>query len=304
MDARRVGTLNRHVRRLVLAVAVVVVAACSTTGTPSTASGEPSSIVSDEIDGRYRRMVFDDVEVRADIVYDTETGMALDLRTPAGDDATGRPLIVWIHGGWFRGGNRDIPAAIAEDFTRMGYVTASISYRLDPDNLCESVIKGRVTPEEYPQAARNCSSAVDIAFVDAQRSIRWLREHADDYGIDPTRIAVAGLSAGGITAIHVGIMSTGPSDEVNAVVSISGCAFRTDEIDAGDPPTLLIASGFDPEIPFSCVDTTDDLLAEASTPVVRAYYPDEDLHAYFLLEAHRDVLQSAMVDFFTEHLDL
>ena len=82
------------------------------------------------------------------------------------------PVVVWIHGGgWRRGDKADVhnkPKA----FVDKGFVLVSISYRFVP----------KVTVNEI---------AGDVA-----KAIRWTHDHAKDYGGDPNTIIVMGHSAG------------------------------------------------------------------------------------------------------------
>jgi acetyl esterase/lipase len=94
----------------------------------------------------------------------------LDLYLPR-DAAKPLPLIVWIHGGGWMGGNKDgCPAA---HFATKGYVVASINYRLSQHAA-------------FPAQIEDCKAA-----------IRWLRANAKKYHIDPDRVGVWGGSAGG-----------------------------------------------------------------------------------------------------------
>lgn len=81
------------------------------------------------------------------------------------------PLVVWIHGGAWRAGNKKFCPALR--FTKRGYVAASISYRLSHEAI-------------FPAQIEDCKAA-----------IRWLRANAAKYSIDPERIGVWGSSAGG-----------------------------------------------------------------------------------------------------------
>jgi acetyl esterase/lipase len=108
--------------------------------------------------------------------------LTLDLYLPPSSverPATGFPLVVYIHGGGWMGGDShrsghfvDFPGVLATLSAR-GYVVASIEYRLS----------GEAT---FPAQAR-----------DVKAAIRWLRLNASKYGIDPARAATWGVSAGG-----------------------------------------------------------------------------------------------------------
>ena len=83
------------------------------------------------------------------------------------------PLVIFIHGGGFRGGSRkQISKAVVEQFLSQGISFASIDYRLTD--------KG-----PYP-----------MQMHDSARAVQWLRHNAEKYNIDKTRIAAYGSSAG------------------------------------------------------------------------------------------------------------
>ncbi len=111
---------------------------------------------------------------------------ALDLYLPPG--AGPAPLIVWIHGGAFRMGDKGdrIPSEMLEQ----GYAIASLNYRLSQHAL-------------FPAQIEDCKAAV-----------RWLRAHADTYALDPSRFASWGESAGGHLAAMLGTAGHERSFEV------------------------------------------------------------------------------------------
>ncbi len=92
-----------------------------------------------------------------------------------------RPAIVFIHGGGWTGGSRTGWDPLIQPFAERGYVGMAIDYDLSP-------------AVRFPLALEECKEAV-----------RWLRAHASKYEIDPTRIAVAGGSAGGELAALVAL---------------------------------------------------------------------------------------------------
>ena len=172
--------------------------------------------------------------------------LLLDVWTPP--PASGpRPLIVLVHGGGFQGGTRDQWDAGAMDFATRGYVVASISYRLRPGS--------------EPLLAK-ATDAID----DGMESIRWLRANAATYGIDTSRIAVMGTSAGGVVALGVALLDdptpggplAGVSPRVEAAVSTGAhltpglAALR---LGPDEPATLLVHYAED--------EVTGDTAAEA-----------------------------------------
>ena len=111
----------------------------------------------------------------------TDASHLLDVYLPANRPMfeRPRPLIVWIHGGaWLKGNKDATPAAV---LPLCGYVAASINYRLTDQAI-------------FPAQLEDC-----------QNAIRFLRKHSAEYGIDPNKIGVWGVSAGGHLAALVGL---------------------------------------------------------------------------------------------------
>jgi arylformamidase len=107
---------------------------------------------------------------------------SLDVYTPAAGEhgCTDRPIVVWVHGGGWGGGDKtDYMADKIPLFNGAGYVFASVDYRLTN--------KEAVPPSpQYP--------VHDQDTADAQA---WIVHHAAEIGGDPHRVAVFGHSAGG-----------------------------------------------------------------------------------------------------------
>ncbi|MCX6901026.1 MAG: alpha/beta hydrolase [Verrucomicrobia bacterium] len=111
------------------------------------------------------------VRALRDIEYVSGGGKAqsLDLYLPKSDRPL--PLIIWVHGGAFRAGDKAQCPAMA--LTRRGYAAASLNYRLSGQAI-------------FPAAIEDCKAAV-----------RWLRAHAKEYNLDPDHFGAWGSSAGG-----------------------------------------------------------------------------------------------------------
>ena len=107
----------------------------------------------------------------------------MDLYYPA-DPQPGEkfPGIVIIHGGGWTGGirNAEREVNIGSNLARMGYVSISIDYRLaTPANL-------KKYGKTFPVNIQDCKTAV-----------QWLRKHAEELKLDPSKIGTIGGSAGG-----------------------------------------------------------------------------------------------------------
>jgi dienelactone hydrolase len=223
---------------------------------------------------RYRDQVFSNVTVSHDLQYGSApdannqpVALKLDLYQPTGDTNTSRPAVIWAHGGGFCCGDKssaDIPA-LATYFAQRGYVAVSINYRLLVTSGCGG---GGVTTA--------CYNAALAAQHDGQAAVRWLRANAATYGIDPTRIAIGGESAGAIIATTVGVHADDPgtsgnpgySSTVRAWVSISGGLPGGLFVDSTDAPGLLFSGTADTTVPFAWSVQTGAAMLNAGVPAV------------------------------------
>jgi len=105
------------------------------------------------------------------------------------------PLILYIHGGAWRGGDKAFGAPF--DYLARGYAVASVNYRLSGDAL-------------FPAQIEDCKAAV-----------RWLRANAQKYGLDPDRFAAWGASAGGHLAALLGTAGAVKEFEVGEHLDVS-----------------------------------------------------------------------------------
>ena len=97
--------------------------------------------------------------------------MHMDILQP--QTRTKKPAIIFVTGGGFVNANKDNGAQLRMHLAENGYVVGSIQYRVAPT--------GR-----FPQPLE-----------DVKASIRYLKAHAQQFGVDPERIGVIGGSAGG-----------------------------------------------------------------------------------------------------------
>lgn len=276
-----------------LTILVLLTTACESRLTPPPGEG----VV------RYRDAVFTQVTKTADLTYGSATDqqgqvvtLRLDLYEPTGDTIGARPVVVLVHGGSFRSGNRTSAEIVdqANTYAKQGFVTASISYRLAP-NGCTSV-------------TAECVRAIADAKHDAQAAVRYLRSRAGELRLDTTRFAMAGSSAGGITALEVGY---GPEDvgtsgtpgqdsTIKAAVSLSGARILT-RPNAGEAKALLFHGTGDTVVPYQwALDTVTD--AEAAGTLVELTSWDGAGHVPYV--QHREEILTQTTNFLWWTLNL
>lgn len=290
-------------RALSLAVLVCLsVAACGADPAPApnatpTPSATPTPVVEAE-----------PAEVLQNIEYvdDADARHTLDLYLPANSGEA--PLVVFVHGGGWLSGSKDLLADSGEvglehlrdALAGSGYAVAAVNYRLTGQS-------------QFPAQIHDVNAAV-----------RYLRANAASLGVDPDRFAIIGDSAGGHLAMLAGLAPelagdlgvTGVSSDVSAVVTYYGVADlarmvsdREDQdcgpgeagpsspegkligadpadpaaaqtaanaspisyIDSGDPPVLLFHGNWDCVVPASQSQRMHEALQEAgvTTQLVR-----------------------------------
>ncbi|MEO3999383.1 alpha/beta hydrolase [Mesorhizobium sp. CAU 1732] len=137
------------------------------------------------------RVLSEHARMRTDIAYGTRPREVLDLVFPE-KPAAGAPLHVFIHGGYWRSGDKADYRCVAAPVVAAGGVAAMVEYDLMPGQRLPMLI-GQV-----------------------RRAVLWLQNHATDFGADPERITVSGHSAGAHLSSF--LAATGPDEEVAAAL--------------------------------------------------------------------------------------
>ena len=122
-----------------------------------------------------------------DVEYgDAGADTSLDVFTPA---AASGPLatVVWIHGGAWISGNKESVRPYVQILASHSYTTVSLNYSYGPETV-------------YPTGLTQLNDALG-----------YLVEHADEYNIDPSRIVIAGDSAGANLTSQLAAITTNPS---------------------------------------------------------------------------------------------
>ena len=122
------------------------------------------------------------VTIEQEIEYTIVGGESLKLDLARPVEGKGPfPVVVCIHGGGFRAGNRYGYRPLCLKLAEQGYAALTISYRLAPKH-------------QFPAAILDCKSA-----------IRWVRANAEKFNFNANLIGVTGGSAGGHLAQFLGV---------------------------------------------------------------------------------------------------
>jgi len=151
--------------------------------------------------------------------------LELDLYLPEGEQR--RPAVICFHGGGWENNHRGMFESHLRDLAEQGYIGVDATHRLSGEATFPGPIK------------------------DVKYAISWLKEHADEYGVDPDRVAVAGHSSGAHLAALAAVTPDHPvldparldaSSAVNAAVVMNG-PYNLEQLGQTAPARLFI-SGF------------------------------------------------------------
>jgi len=232
--------------------------------------------VIDTTGGRYYRPLFPNVTVTSNVAYGsavTSTGstqtLTMDIYQPSGDVLAQRPVIIFAHqGGFLLGSKTDAyMIAVCTQFAKLGYVTASIEYRLG------FPITG------FPLPAADTVGVAQAAIrgmQDLRAAVRFFRRDAattNTYRIHPNYITVGGSSAGAFAALEVGYLdkasevpayvglaalggiegnsgNPGYSSAPLAVLNLSGATENPSIIEPGNAPLCSVHGTADGTVPY------------------------------------------------------
>lgn len=186
----------------------------------------------------------DDVPVILNLAYGEDRLQTLDLYAPRPGATGAVPIVVFVHGGGYTGGDKRTTGNVGAYFARHGLLCLSINHRLAP----------AVT---WP------AQSVDIGSV-----VAWAHANAARYGGDPSRIIVIGHSSSASVVASYVLDQSIPTtrDGVRGAVLVSGgfgyrgvvtayygddpaaAAERQAKAHVGESrlPLLLVTAEFDP----------------------------------------------------------
>ena len=120
----------------------------------------------------------------------SEDCLYLNVWTPAKSGREKLPVLVYIFGGGFQNGDGSEPRYDGESMARHGIVSVSVNYRT---NIFGFFVHPELTRESPHHASGN------YGLLDQVAALRWVQQNIAAFGGDPTRVTIAGESAGSIS---------------------------------------------------------------------------------------------------------
>ncbi|MGH7200276.1 MAG: prolyl oligopeptidase family serine peptidase [Planctomycetaceae bacterium] len=153
----------------------------------------------------------------ADVIYGRKHGVALtlDVFQPT-ENPNGAGVIFVVSGGWFSS-HEMIRAHVPRAFIERGYTVFAVVHGSQPKYTIPEIIE------------------------DMHRSVRFIRQHAEEYGVDADRLGIYGGSAGGHLSLIIG-MAGRPGDS-NAKDPVDRRSSRVQAVACFFPPTDFLNYG-------------------------------------------------------------
>lgn len=178
--------------------------------------------------------------------------LQLDLFQPQTLTPALKPLVIYVHGGGFAKGDRAGGHGLCEYLSGQGMVAATISYTLymkDKSFSCDGVLAEKI-------------HAIRLAANQLWQATRFFLERADEYGVDPSQVFIAGSSAGAETLLHAAywdrdVMGLYPGKlpkkfQYAGLIGGAGAIMDLNRITAETAiPALLFHGSADPVVPYA-----------------------------------------------------
>ncbi|OCB75902.1 esterase [Flavobacterium piscis] len=167
------------------------------------------------------------------VIYYKDKNRALHLDAFFNTSIKNNPGVIMIHGGGWRSGNKNQMRVLAQEITTKGYSCFAIEYRLSLE-------------AKYPQA-----------IYDVKNAIKFIKDNAKRFHVDPDKIAVLGCSSGGQMAALIGTTNedlafedakykSKSSSKVQAIIDIDGIlAFKHPESEEGEMAAFWLNGSYE-----------------------------------------------------------
>ncbi|MCV9927091.1 alpha/beta hydrolase [Flavobacterium sp. LS1R49] len=174
-----------------------------------------------------------DINPVYDLVYYKENTRELHLDAFIYKKQKMNPAVIMIHGGGWRSGNKNQMHVLGQEIASKGYSCFTIEYRLSLE-------------AKYPQA-----------IYDVKNAIKFIKDNAQKFHVDPNKIAILGCSSGGQMAALIGTTNgdlafddvqnkSKSTSNVHAIIDIDGIlAFKHPESEEGEMAAFWLNGSYE-----------------------------------------------------------
>ncbi|MBO9586332.1 MAG: alpha/beta hydrolase [Flavobacterium sp.] len=196
-----------------------------------------------------------EVKETFDLVYNQDQDRVLHFDAFVNTKKKKNPAVIMIHGGGWRSGNKSQMQFIGKEIAAKGYSCFAIEYRLSLE-------------AKYPTGV-----------IDVKNAIKFIKDNAAKFNVDPNKIAVLGCSSGGQMAALIGTTNNNPlfedksfksrsTSKVHAIIDVDGVlAFKHPESSEGDMAAFWLGGKSD-EIPENWKNASALSHTDQNTPPV------------------------------------
>lgn len=173
------------------------------------------------------------VDPITDVMYWNDKNRTLHLDAFVNNSKKKNPAVIMIHGGGWRSGNKNQMNPLAQEIASKGYSCFTIEYRLSLE-------------AKYPYGV-----------YDVKNAIKFIKDNAAKFRVDPDKIAILGCSSGGQMAALIGTTNENPafddpsnksksSSKVQAIINVDGVlAFRHPESSEGEMASFWLGGSYE-----------------------------------------------------------
>ncbi len=195
----------------------------------------------------------------------------LDVYLPSGPRAGAAPVLLHVHGGAWMIGNKEQQALpLLHRMAAKGWVCVSINYRLSP------------------------RAAMPAHIIDVKLAIKWIREHIEEYGGDPSYLAITGGSAGGHLSALAALTPNAPEfqpgfEDVDTTVQVAVPHYGVYDMagSTGLRSAEKLRDGFLAPKVYKTAWAEDPDAFESTSPILRI---TPDAPDFFVLHGSHDTL--------------
>ncbi|MBZ4188600.1 alpha/beta hydrolase [Niabella beijingensis] len=237
---------------------------------------------------------------------DSSCDRTLDLYIPQEPAERKVPVLIFVHGGGFAGGDKRGNATLCEKLAQSGIAVVAVNYRLylkyhknDAASAGANMAKGLPAGGHFhPELEK----AIEMAAGDVALAMQWLKNNAALYSMDAGKMMISGGSAGAMTALYVAYVKPALPLKISGVIDFWGGLEDASVIKRNAPPVLVYHGSSDKVINVAYAHALQQRMAAAGNRLSEFHIMEGKGHAaYRIIETEKS---EEVVSFIRKIFDL